>query len=74
LGYSEAAATARIESLLKSFGLETAIPDDLDRRAIVDAVAFDKKVRRDKVAFVVNEGIGKSSWCEIEPGELAAVI
>lgn len=74
LGYSDAAATARIESLLASLGLETAIPDDVDRRAVVDAVAFDKKVRRDKVAFVVNEGIGKSTWCEIEPGELGAVV
>jgi 3-dehydroquinate synthase len=74
LGYSDASATARIESLLTSLGLETAIPDDIDRAAVVDAVAFDKKVRRDKVAFVVNEGIGKSTWCEIEPGELAAVV
>jgi 3-dehydroquinate synthase len=74
LGYSDASATARVESLLNSLGLATEIPADLDRDAIVDAVAFDKKVRRNKIAFVVNERIGKSTWCEIEPRDLAAVV
>ena len=64
----------RISALLAKLGLETEIPADIDRKALVDAVSFDKKTRRDKVSFVAVEDIGRVTTVDMEPGSLASAL
>ena len=62
LGACSADAEPRLGSLLKKFGLETEIPDDIDRGDLLSAMSVDKKVRGDSLNFVVSLGIGD---CEL---------
>ncbi len=61
----------RLISLLKRLGLQTAIPADLDRKALVDAIAFDKKAAGGEVRFILTKGIG--SCCEEKLAPRAAL-
>jgi 3-dehydroquinate synthase len=64
----------RLERLLEALELESALPGDLDRDAIVAAVAFDKKSRGERVVFVLAEAIGRCVQRELEPAALRAVL
>lgn len=70
LGACTAVAHDRLVSLLGRLGLEAEIPADIDRSAIERAVGFDKKVRGDRVTFIVCEGIGV---CKRQPLEAAQI-
>lgn len=65
---------ARVKSLLNRSGLSTDIPDYIDRKALVDKLYTDKKVRDGKLRFVLQDGIGKikkfgDSWAMQVPRE-----
>lgn len=64
----------RIGALLTTLGLEAEVPSDIDTRALVDAVAFDKKAAGSKVVFVLAEGIGRCAQREIDRGVIASVL
>jgi 3-dehydroquinate synthase len=64
----------RIAALLGALGLETEIPRDIDRRAIVDAVAFDKKAAGGEVTFVLAEEVGRCAQREIDRAVIATVL
>ena len=56
-GFSAGARDAVIESL-RRFDLPTSLPPDIDRAAVFNAVASDKKFERGEVRFVVAERLG----------------
>ena len=47
-----------IEILIRSAGLPTNVPDDLDTSKIIEAMGRDKKVRSGKIRFVLPDRIG----------------
>jgi 3-dehydroquinate synthetase len=55
-----AAERDKIVQALSAFDLPTRLPKDVDRAAIVDAVAGDKKFERGQVRFVVVDSIGSA--------------
>ncbi|MBR6173224.1 MAG: 3-dehydroquinate synthase [Eubacterium sp.] len=69
LGLLVAADRDRVVRLLEKAGLPTAIPDYIDREALVKKLYTDKKVRDGKLRFVLQDGIG--SIKEFSPGVYA---
>jgi 3-dehydroquinate synthase len=58
LGWIDAAATARLEALVRRFGLPVAAPG-LDPAALLDAMTRDKKSRGGQIRFVLPRAIGR---------------
>ncbi|HSH37688.1 MAG TPA: 3-dehydroquinate synthase [Chthoniobacterales bacterium] len=50
----------RVIRALEQFGLPTSLPDDVDRAAVFDAMATDKKFERGQVRFVVADRLGSA--------------
>jgi 3-dehydroquinate synthase len=50
---------ARLERVIKKAGLPVVVPD-LDKKALVQAMQHDKKLRQDKVRFVLLKSIGEA--------------
>ena len=59
LGYMTQSECERLEALLSKIGLPTAIPDYIDKEALVKKLYTDKKVRDGKLRFVFQKGIGE---------------
>ncbi|MGN0154040.1 MAG: 3-dehydroquinate synthase [Lachnospiraceae bacterium] len=72
LGYVTAEEKNVVIDLLAKAKLPTAIPDYIDREALVKKLYTDKKVRDGKLRFVIQKGIG--DVVEFEPGVFAAPI
>lgn len=72
LGYMSEEQEHRVISLLEKAGLPTAIPEYIDREALVKKLYTDKKVRDGKLRFVLQKGIGEV--VEFAPGVFAKPI
>ena len=48
----------RVIALLKKAGLPTEIPTNITNRMLIDKMYTDKKVRRGRIRFVFQNGIG----------------
>ena len=57
LGRVDAAFTARLRSLLETFGLPVEVPK-LDRQQILDSMMHDKKVQHGRLSFVLPSRMG----------------
>jgi 3-dehydroquinate synthetase len=58
LGRVGADFTARLHSLLKTFGLPVDVPQ-FDRRQILDSIMHDKKVQHGRLSFVLPSRMGR---------------
>ena len=58
LGYMTSQEVDRVIELLKKAHLPVAIPDYIDREALVKKLYTDKKVRDGHLRFVLQKGIG----------------
>lgn len=58
LGYMSHEEVERVIALIEKAGLPVAIPDYIDREALVKKLYTDKKVRSGKLRFVLQKGIG----------------
>lgn len=58
LGYCTDEDVERVKALLGKAKLPTAVPDYIDREALVKKLYTDKKVRDGKLRFVLQDGIG----------------
>ena len=74
LGACTADVHDRVATLLGRLGLEAEIPADIDRSAIERAVGFDKKVRGDRLTFIVCEGIGVCTRQPLEAAQIRAAL
>lgn len=72
LGYMTEAEKERVIGLLEAAELPVAIPDYIDREALVKKLYTDKKVRDGKLRFVVEKGIG--DVVEFEPNVYATPV
>ncbi len=63
----------RVRALLERAGLPTEVPASLaDREAYLRAIAVDKKMRDDRVGFVVLREIGRAEVMRLTPDEILA--
>lgn len=58
LGYMSEEQAERVIALYEKAGLSTAVPEYIDREALVKKLYTDKKVRDGKLRFVLQRGIG----------------
>lgn len=73
-GFCSSEDARRIEALVTRMGLEHELPENLDREALIRAIALDKKAERTKVSYIVCESIGCCRAEVLEVAELAAFI
>ena len=59
LGYVTSEDVARVIALLEKAGLPTKLLDSMDTEEVVQKLYTDKKVRKGKIRFVFQEGIGQ---------------
>ena len=59
LGYISEKEADRVIALYEKSGLSTTIPADITTEELVSKLYTDKKVRKGKIRFVFQEGIGK---------------
>jgi 3-dehydroquinate synthase len=74
LGVCAAGIADRVATLLGRLGLPGDVPAELDREAIVDAVAYDKKSTGGGVIFVLSEEVGRCSQREIDRRDILAAL
>lgn len=72
LGYVNESEKKRVIALLEAAKLPTAIPEYIDREALVKKLYTDKKVRNGSLRFVIQKGIG--DVVEFEDGVYATPI
>lgn len=65
---------ARQQSLLRRFALPVECPPDLDSRALLAAMASDKKVHQGRLRFVLPDRIGHVELVSDVPWDLAAEV
>lgn len=58
LGYITKEEVERVIALFEKAGLPTKLPDEMPTEEVVQKLYTDKKVRKDKIRFVFEEGIG----------------
>nr|WP_256721709.1 hypothetical protein [Paenibacillus odorifer] len=58
LGYVTPDQAQRVIALLQKAGLPTEIPATITDRMLIDKMYTDKKVRKGRIRFVFQEGIG----------------
>ena len=67
--------TARLAALLAVAGLKTELPDWKENRAAyLRALAVDKKMREEKVGFVVLRELGRAEQMRLSPEDILAGI
>ena len=59
-GLLRAGAVARLENLLRAYGLPTELPSSTDLRELCEATRTDKKARDGRVHYTLLRGIGKA--------------
>ena len=72
-GLIDESVTARLTRLLERIGLPTVVPDWKEQRnAYLRAISVDKKVRGDRVGFVVLRELGRAEQMQLSTDELLA--
>lgn len=74
-GTVETALPARVRALLQCFSLPVALPADLDRAALAEALAIDKKIAAGRLRFIGLRALGAAEiWDDVAAQELAAAL
>ncbi len=74
MGTLEESEVARLEALIKQAGLPTEMPG-IDKEAVMQAMQHDKKVRNDKIRFVLLKSIGEAFISdEVDPAQVREVL
>ena len=73
LAHAPTGTADRLEALCRRFGLPTA-PPGFARRAYLEALRVDKKIRDSRIGFVVLGGIGRAHTVPLRPQEVAAAL
>jgi 3-dehydroquinate synthase len=75
LGLLDEGDAAGIKRLIESYGLPSALPDDLDPGALVEAMTLDKKALAGKLRFSLPERIGSTRLLvEVEREKVARAL
>ena len=64
----------RILKIIKHAGLPSEIPAGLSPQSVIKAMQLDKKATGGRIKFVMSEGIGKTRFHWLSPGEVLAAL
>lgn len=70
LGFCDARSVERVIALIKQAGLPTELPADLSLSDLIQGMEVDKKAAAGKIKFVISEGLGKTRFHWLTPGEI----
>lgn len=70
LGFCDARSVERIVALIGQAGLPTELPADLALADLIQGMEVDKKAAGGKIKFVISEGLGKTRFHWLTPGEI----
>jgi 3-dehydroquinate synthase len=71
-GFLDTGSFERIIRLIKKAGLPTELPAGVSLPGLIEAMEVDKKAAGGKIKFVMCEGIGKTKFHWMAPGEILA--
>jgi 3-dehydroquinate synthase len=75
LGCLASGEAARLEAVIRQAGLPAAVPAGLDIKPVMEAMKHDKKVRRDRVRFVLLRSLGEAFVSDdVDPALVAEVL
>jgi 3-dehydroquinate synthase len=75
LGFLKDSEIVRLKTVIEKSGLPTKMPADLDVKAVVEAMKHDKKVRQDRVRFVLLRSLGEAFITDrVEPALVEEVL
>jgi 3-dehydroquinate synthase len=73
-GFCDRQTFERILKVIKKAGLPSEIPAGLSMQNVIEAMKLDKKAAGGKIKFVMSEGIGKTRFHWLSPGEVLAAL
>jgi 3-dehydroquinate synthase len=71
-GFCDQRAFERIARLIRKAGLPTEIPRNVAMQGLIQAMEVDKKAAGGKIKFIMCEGLGKTKFHWLAPGEILA--
>ena len=69
-GFCDPKSFERITRLIKKAGLPTEFPPGMSVSSLVQGMEVDKKATAGQIKFVVSEGLGKTRFHWLAPGEI----
>jgi 3-dehydroquinate synthase len=69
-GFCDPKSFERITKLIKKAGLPTEFPPGMSVSSLVQGMEVDKKAADGKIKFVISEGLGKTRFHWLAPGEI----
>lgn len=69
-GFCDQQSFERVIKLVKHAGLPTEIPSGVSMESLIQGMEIDKKAAGGKIKFVICEGIGKTRFHWLAPGEI----
>jgi 3-dehydroquinate synthase len=73
-GFCDQQTFERILKVIKHAGLPSEIPAGLSLQSLIEAMQLDKKAAGGRIKFVMSEGIGKTRFHWLSPGEVLAAL
>jgi len=73
-GFCDQQTFERILKVIKKAGLPSEIPARLSMQSVVEAMQLDKKAAGGRIKFVMSEGIGKTRFHWLSPGEVLSAL
>jgi len=73
-GFCDQQTFERILKIIKHAGLPSEIPAGLSPQSVIKAMQLDKKATGGRIKFVMSQGIGKTRFHWLSPGEVLAAL
>lgn len=73
-GFCDRQTFERILKVIKKAGLPSEIPARLSMQSVIAAMQLDKKAAGGRIKFVMSEGIGKTRFHWLSPGEVLSAL
>jgi 3-dehydroquinate synthase len=73
-GFCDQRSFDRVVQLIRKAGLPTEIPGNVSMQSLIQGMEVDKKVAGGKIKFIMCEGLGKTRFHWLAPGEILAAL
>jgi 3-dehydroquinate synthase len=73
-GFCDPTSFDRIVQLIRKAGLPTEIPGNVSMQSLIQGIEVDKKAAGGKIKFIMCEGLGKTRFHWLAPGEILAAL
>jgi len=73
-GFCDQRSFDRVVQLIRKAGLPTEIPRNVSMQSLIEGMEVDKKAAGGKIKFIMCEGLGKTRFHWLAPGEILAAL